>query len=75
MFYNDFVIILNKLNKLKSIAVTDNLFLRSIVFHKIDIPELATEVSKLILSKKDEKCKNILQNIKYTIFMLMVLKI
>ena len=49
-----------KLNKLKSVAVTDNLFLCSIVFHKIDIPELATDVSKLILSKKDEKCKDIL---------------
>ena len=60
-FYNDFIIILNKLNKIYSIAVTDNSFLCSLVFHKIDISDLVTEISIIILNKKDEKCKDILQ--------------
>ena len=50
MFYNNFIIILNKLIKFNSIAATDNTFLRSIVFHKIDIPELAAEVSAIELN-------------------------
>lgn len=63
MFYNNFIIILNKLIKFNSIAATDNTFLCSIVFHKIDIPELAAEVLKLILADKTHKAKDIMDNI------------
>lgn len=63
MFYNNFIIILNKLIEFNSIAATDNTFLCSIVFHKIDIPELAPEVLKLIPADKSHKAKDIMENI------------
>ena len=64
MFYSDYVTAENKLNDLKSKAIKDNHFLRSMLFHKINIKELKSETSELLLSNGNTSVCNILKDIK-----------
>ena len=64
MFYSDYVTAENKLIELKSIAIKDNSFLRSLLFHKIDVEDLKSETSQLILNKLDTSVRDILENLK-----------
>ena len=63
MFYSNFNETINNLLKQKSIAATDNIFLRSLIFHKIDIPDLASHVSQLILAPEKKAIKDIMKDI------------
>ena len=64
MFYSDYVTAENKLNKLKSKAIQDNHFLRSMLFHKINIEELKSETSELLLGDMKTSVRKILEDIK-----------
>ena len=64
MFYSDYVTAENKLDELKSTAIKDNHFLRSMLFHKINIEELKSETSELLLGDKSTPVRNILKDIK-----------
>ena len=55
MFFSDYVKVENKLIDLKSKAIKDNHFLCSMFFHKINIKELKSEVSKLLLEDMSKK--------------------
>ena len=62
MFFSNFVTAENKLVELNSIAITDNSFLRSLLFHKLNIEELKSETSQLILGDLKTQVRDFLEN-------------
>ena len=64
MFFNHYVQAELNLIKLNSTAIEDQCFLRSLLFHKLDIADMKSDISKLILNDKTDKARNILNTLK-----------
>ena len=63
MFFSNFVTAENKLVELNSIAITDNSFLRSLLFHKLNIEELKSETAQLILGDLKTQVRDFLEDL------------
>ena len=63
MFFSNFVTAENKLVKLNSIAITDNFFLYSLLFHKLNIEELKSETAQLILGDLKTQVRDFLEDL------------
>ena len=64
MFFSNFVTAQNKLGELNSIAITDNAFLRSLLFHKLNIEDLKSDTAQLILKNLKTPVRDIQEDIK-----------
>ena len=63
MFFGNFVTAENKLVKLNSTAISDNDFLCSLLFHKINIEEFKLETAQLILGDLKTQVRNFLEDL------------
>ena len=64
MFFNDYVNAELHLLKLKSTAIEDQCFLRSLLFHKIDMDDMKSDIALLLLEDKTETARSILNTLK-----------
>ena len=64
MFFNDYVNAELHLFKFKSTAIEDQCFLRSLLFHKIDMDDMKSDIALLLLEDKTETARSILNTLK-----------